>query len=551
MTIAETAEVRRPNETVRVIAASSAGTAFEWYDFFIYGSLAPVIAKHFFAGVNESTGFIFALLTFGVGFGVRPFGAFFFGRLGDVMGRKWTFLLTVILMGLGTVAIGILPTYEQVGVLAPVLLIACRMIQGFALGGEYGGAAIYVAEHAPREKRGLHTSFIQTSAALGLLAALGVILTVRSMVGEEVFAQWGWRIPFLLSLILVGLSIYIRMSIEESPVFQRMKEEGRICQNPYSEAFLKWRNLKVVLAVLVAIMMAQGVVWYTAYFQAQFFMERVLRIDPKTVNYLLIGITAVSALQYCFFGWLSDRIGRKPVLLFGMIGAVLTFYPGFVWLTQAANPGLAEAMRTAPVTVIADPQDCALQFDPVGKHQFTSSCDIAKSVLATAGVAYRNLPADAGALAEVSVGGTVIQSISGKGLDGAELKVARKDFETQLKAMLTEAGYPAKADPARIDKLKVFGVLLIFMTFATALYGPQAAALVELFPPHIRYTALSVPYHIGTGWFGGFLPAISFAIVAETGSIYAWIWYPLIVASVAAVLCLLLIPETRHRDIHF
>ena len=550
MTIAETAEAERPNETVRVIAASSAGTAFEWYDFFIYGSLAPVIAKHFFAGVNDSTAFIFALLTFGVGFGVRPFGAFFFGRIGDVMGRKWAFLLTVTLMGVGTVAIGLLPTYAEAGVIAPILLITCRVIQGFALGGEYGGAAIYVAEHAPREKRGWHTSFIQTSAALGLFAALAIILAVRTALGEEVFAQWGWRVPFLLSLILVALSIYIRMSIEESPVFQRMKEEGRLSRAPYREAFLQWRNLKIVLIVLFAIMMAQGVVWYTAYFQAQFFMERVLKIDPKTVNYLLIAVTIVSALQYCFFGWLSDHIGRKPVLLFGMIGAVLTFYPGFVWLTEAANPALAAAMARAPVTIMADPSDCALQFDPVGKHQFTSSCDIAKSVLATAGVSYRNEKAAPGSLAHVTVGGTQIESFNGTALDSKALKEPRGAFETRLKAMLAEAGYPAKADPAGIDKLKVFGILLMFMTFATALYGPQAAALVELFPCHIRYTALSVPYHIGTGWFGGFLPAIAFAVVAETGSIFAWIWYPVIVGTIAAVLCLLFIPETRHRDIH-
>lgn len=550
MSVAETAETEKPSETTRVIAASSAGTAFEWYDFFIYGSLAPVIAKHFFAGVNESTGFIFALLTFGVGFGVRPFGAFVFGRIGDMMGRKWAFLLTVTLMGFGTVAIGLLPTYEQVGVLAPILLIACRIVQGFALGGEYGGAAIYVAEHAPREKRGWHTSFIQTSAAIGLFAALAIILAARSMLGEEIFADWGWRVPFLISLVLVGLSIYIRMSIEESPVFRRMKKEGRLSQAPYRDTFFVWRNLKIVLIVLFAIMMAQGVVWYTAYFQAQFFMERVLKIEPKTVNYLLIGVTAVSALQYCFFGWISDRIGRKPVLLFGMIGAVLTFYPGFVWLTEAANPALARAMASAPVAVIADPADCALQFDPVGKSQFTSSCDIAKNVLANAGVSYRNQSAEPGSRARVTLGRTTIESVGAEGLSPAALKAARADFETRLRAALGAAGYPAKADPEAVDAWTVFGILMIFMTFATALYGPQAAALVELFPSHIRYTALSVPYHIGTGWFGGFLPAISFAVVAETGSIYAWLWYPLIVAGIAAALCILLIPETRHRDIH-
>jgi predicted MFS family arabinose efflux permease len=551
MTIAEAALDAKPqSETIRVIAASSAGTAFEWYDFFIYGSLAPVIAKHFFAGVNESTAFIFALLTFGVGFGVRPFGAFVFGRIGDVMGRKWAFLITVTLMGAGTVAIGLLPTYEQVGVLAPILLIACRVVQGFALGGEYGGAAIYVAEHAPREKRGLQTSFIQTAAALGLFAALTVILTTRSALGEDVFGAWGWRIPFLLSLILVALSVYIRMSIDESPVFRRMKEEGRLSAAPYRDTFLKWRNLKIVLIVLFAIMMAQGVVWYTAYFQAQFFMERVLKIESKTVNYLLIAVTAVSALQYCFFGWLSDHIGRKPILLFGMVGAVLCFYPGFTWLTAAGNPALAEAMARAPVTVVADPADCALQFDPVGKRQFTSSCDIAKSVLANAGVAYRNQAASAGQLAHVTIGGADVVSLDGGGLSPAALKGARATFETALRGALAEAGYPPKADPARVDKLKVFAILLMFMTFATALYGPQAAALVELFPCHIRYTALSVPYHIGTGWFGGFLPAIAFAVVAETGSLYAWIWYPAIVGGLAAVLCLFFIPETRHRDIH-
>jgi MFS family permease len=467
------------------------------------------------------------------------------------MGRKWTFLLTVTLMGLGTVAIGLLPTYEQAGVIAPILLIACRVIQGFALGGEYGGAAIYVAEHAPAKKRGWHTSFIQTAAAFGLFGALTVILAVRSSLGEHVFAAWGWRVPFLLSLILLGLSIYIRMSIEESPVFQRMKEEGRVSHTPYRDTFLVWRNLKIVIIVLFAIMMAQGVIWYTAYFQAQFFMERVIKIDPKTVNYILIAVTALSALQYCFFGWLSDHVGRKPIMVFGMIGGVLVLYPGFLWLTEAGNPALAEAMAKAPVTVYADPADCALQFDPVGKHQFTSSCDIAKSILANAGVSYRNEAIAAGGIAHVAVGGTDVLSVAGQGMAPAELKQARAAFESRLKGELMAAGYPEKADPAHVDKLKILGILFLLMTFATAIYGPQAAALVELIPCHIRYTALSVPYHIGTGWFGGFLPAISFAIVAQTGSIFAWIWYPAIAGSIAAVLCLLLIPETRHRDIHF
>lgn len=534
----------------RVIIASSAGTVFEWYDFFIYGALASVIAKHFFTSVNETAGFIFALLTFAAGFAVRPLGALVFGWFGDRVGRKRTFLVTITLMGFATVAIGLLPDYAQIGIAAPILLIACRLLQGFALGGEYGGAAIYVAEHAPAEKRGWHTSFIQTSAALGLMGALGVILATRTTMGEEAFQEWGWRLPFLVSLLLLVLSIWIRLSLEESPAFQRMKEEGRLSKAPYAESFGQWKNLRIVLLALFAIMMAQGVVWYTAYFYAQFFMERVLKIEPATVNTLLIAVTAVSAVTYCFFGWLSDHIGRKPVLLFGMGGATLFFFPAFLWLTEAANPALAEAMAKAPVTVVADPATCSLQFDPVGKAHFSSSCDIAKSALASAGVSYTNVKAAPGTLAQVRVGETVVTSVEGGALDATALKATREAFSKDLRAALDAAGYPAKADPARLDWWRVFFILLIPVIFATALYGPQAAALVELFPTRIRYTALSLPYHVGTGWFGGFLPATAFAIVAATGDIFAGLWYPAIVAALSTVIALLFLPETRKRDIH-
>jgi MFS family permease len=552
LTIAEAVAVR-PSETRRIIAASAAGTAFEWYDFFIYGSLASIIAKKFFTGVDESTGYIFALLIFGAGFGVRPLGAFVFGRIGDQIGRKWAFLATITLMGFGTIAIGLLPTYKEAGIWAPILLIACRVVQGFALGGEYGGAAIYVAEHAPRDKRGWHTSFIQTSAGIGLLAALLVVLVTRRSLGEDAFIAWGWRVPFLLSLLLVGLSIYVRASVAESPVFEQMREEGRLCATPYRETFLKWRNLRTVLIVLFGIMMAQGVIWYTAYFQAQFFMERVLKMDGLTVNTLLIAVTAVSAILYCFFGWLSDRVGRKPVLLFGMVGAILIFRPAFELLTEAGNPALAHAMAKAPVTVIADRAQCALQFDPinpVGKHLYPSSCDIAKSVLTNASISYQNLAAPHGAVARVMVGNVAVDSVEGRGLAPGALKTAQAAFQAKLTGVLEQAGYPDSADPARVDRVKAFFILLALMICATALYGPQAAALVELFPSHIRYTALSVPYHIGTGWFGGFLPSVAFAIMAETGSIYAWLWYPIIAGGIAAVICLIFIPETRRREIH-
>lgn len=533
-----------------VVAASAAGTAFEWYDFFVFGSLAVILADVFYSGLNETARFIVALATFAVGFAARPFGALVFGKIGDQSGRKGAFLITISLMGLATFAIGLLPSYAQIGIAAPILLIVLRIVQGLALGGEYGGAAIYVAEHAPDHQRGAWTSWIQTSAAIGLVGALGVILLTRTAMGEEQFRAWGWRIPFLLSLALLAISLWIRLKLKESPTFVAMKEAGEGTRTPFKEAFGRWKNLRVVLIALFAIMTAQGAVWYSGYFYAQFFLERVLKVEPATVNGVLIGVSVVSAALYVFFGWLSDRIGRKPVMLLGMVISVLTLFPGFKLLTEAANPALAEASRSAPVTVLADPAECSLQFDPVGGSRFTTSCDLAKAVLASGGVPYRNAAAPAGSVAQVSVGGATVPSRSAEGLDAAGAKAVRADVEARLKAALTAAGYPAKADPARIDVPKVFGLLMLFMLAATAVYGPQAAALVELFPTNVRYTAMSLPYNIGTGWVGGFLPASAFALVAATGDLYFGLWYPVLFTASAIVVTLLFLPETKGRALN-
>lgn len=535
-----------------VVAASAAGTAFEWYDFFIFGSLAGVIAHHFYAEVSEATGYILALLTFGVGFVVRPLGALVFGWFGDRTGRKTTFLVTITLMGLATVAIGILPDYGDIGVAAPILLILMRVLQGFALGGEYGGAAIYVAEHAPARKRGFLTGWIQTTAALGLIGALAVILITRKVVGAEAFDEWGWRIPFLLSALLLGISLWIRMRLDESPAYRRMEEEASDADHraPYREAFLTWKNGRFVLLALFGIMVAQGAVWYCGYFYSRFFMERILKVEVATVDMLMLWLTVASAGLYVFFGWLSDRIGRKPVMLFGMLLALIAFFPGFHALTKAANPALAEAQASAPVTVVADPASCALQFDPVGKAAFASSCDIAKNVLSNAGVSYANAGALPGSVATIRIGDTEVASVEGAALSPAALKVARADVETRIKAALTAAGYPDRADPARMNLPLMFAILMVFIVAATALYGPQAAALVELFPTRVRYTAMSLPYNIGTGWVGGLLPAASFALVAASGNIYFGLWYSVAFTLVAVVVSLIWLPETRGRDLN-
>lgn len=535
--------------TRTVVAASAAGTAFEWYDFFIFGSLTAVIARHFYADVGEAASYILALLTFGVGFVVRPLGALVFGWFGDRTGRKKTFLVTITLMGVATVAIGLLPDYDAIGIAAPILLIVMRILQGFALGGEYGGAAIYVAEHAPPQKRGLLTGWIQTTAALGLIGALSVILVTRAIVGTEAFDEWGWRIPFLLSALLLAVSLWIRLQLNESPAYERMKAEAGDNRAPYVESFLRWNNARFVLIALFGIMIAQGAVWYCGYFYARFFMERVLKVEVNTVDQLMLAVTALSAFLYVFFAWLSDRVGRKPVMLFGMILALVAYFPGFQALTRAANPALAEAQATAPVTVVADPATCAVQFDPVGKTAFASSCDIAKSVLSNAGVSYANEPAAPGTTAVVRVGDAVVPSVEGGALDPAALKAARADVESRVKAALVAAGYPERADPARINLPAVFGILMIFIVAATALYGPQAAALVELFPTRVRYTAMSLPYHVGTGWVGGLLPAASFALVAWSGNIYFGLWYSVVFTALAVLVALIWLPETKGRDL--
>ncbi|HEY0927612.1 MFS transporter [Brevundimonas sp.] len=545
----EAAEHRDGPGLKTVVGASAAGTAFEWYDFFVFGSLATVIAKHFFADAGETVSYIMALLTFGLGFVVRPLGALVFGWFGDRTGRKTTFLVTITMMGLATVAIGLLPDFNTIGIAAPILLLVMRMLQGFALGGEYGGAAIYVAEHSPQQKRGLLTGWIQTTAAMGLIGALAVILITRAAVGAEAFDDWGWRIPFLLSALLLAVSLWIRLKLNESPAYKRMEAEAGENRAPYREAFLQWKNGRFVLIALFGIMIAQGAVWYCGYFYTRFFMEKVLKVDTNTVDQLVLMVTVASAFLYIFFGWLSDRVGRKPVMLFGMILALVAFFPGFHALTRAANPALAEAQISAPVTVAADPADCNLLFDPIGKAVFSSSCDIARIALSNAGVPYETVKAPSGAPTVIRVGGAEVASVEGAGLAPAALKAARTDVETRARAALTAAGYPEKADPARINMPLTFAILMIFMVAACALYGPQAAALVELFPTRVRYTAMSLPYNIGTGWVGGLLPAASFALVAASGNIYFGLWYAVAFTVVAVVVSLLWLPETRGRDL--
>ena len=538
------------NDMRLIVAASSAGTAFEWYDFFIFGTSAALISRAFFAGVSDAAGFIFALGAFGAGFAFRPLGSLVFGWLGDKLGRKGAFIITVSLMGAATIGIGLLPTYKQAGIIAPALLILLRIVQGFALGGEYGGAAVYVAEHSPDARRGYYTGWIQISASLGLIGALLVILVTRTILGEAAFADWGWRIPFLSSAVLLGVSLYMRAKLAESPAFKAMQAEGTGSHAPLTEAFLKWRYLKVVLIVLFGVTVAQGAVWYTTFFYAQFFVEKVVKLAPASVNFLMIAITVASAPLYVLFSWLSDRWGRKPVMLGGMILAVAFYFPGFHLLTQAANPALAEATKRTPVTVVADPAECSVQFDPVGKAAFLSSCDIAKSILAGAGVSYANQTAAPGTTAMVKVGGVEVASRSAVGLSAGEAKSVKGGVEAALKAALAHAGYPASADPKQVNWLLLFATMMVFAVAATALYGPMASALVELFPTRIRYTAMSLPYNIGTGWIGGFLPAVSFAIVAINGNMYFGLWYPLGCTVVSVLVTLFFLRETKGQDLY-
>jgi MFS family permease len=533
-----------------VIGASSLGTVFEWYDFYLYGLLATVISAQFFSGVNDTTGFIFALAAFAAGFAVRPFGALVFGRLGDLVGRKHTFLITMSIMGGATFAVGLLPNYATVGVAAPVLLLVLRLLQGLALGGEYGGAATYVAEHAPSGKRGFFTSWIQTTATLGLFAALLVVIGTRTYVGEDAFKAWGWRIPFLVSILLLAISLWIRMQLAESPVFVKMKNLGTTSKAPLKEAFGQWRNLKIVLIALLGGVMGQAVVWYTGQFYALFFLERMLRVDGATTNILTAIALVLATPGFVFFGWLSDKVGRKPIILAGCLIAMLTYFPLFESLTRYANPALYKAQATAPVAVYADPGQCSFQFDPIGKNRFDStSCDIAKSFLAKAGVSYARINAPSGAVAEIRSGTTTLTAPDPRVVTGKDLKDKIAKFQGAAKATLAAAGYPDKADPASIDKPMVVLILFILVLYVTMVYGPIAAMLVELFPARIRYSAMSLPYHIGNGWFGGFLPTTAFAMVAATGDIYYGLWYPIVIAGATLIIGLFFLPETFKRDV--
>jgi sugar phosphate permease len=532
----------------RVIFASSLGTVFEWYDFYLYGSLAAIMSRQFFSGVNETTGFIFALLAFAAGFFVRPFGALVFGRLGDLVGRKYTFLITIVIMGLGTFLIGLLPSYASAGLLAPVLLIALRLLQGLALGGEYGGAATYVAEHAPFGKRGLYTSWIQTTATLGLFLSLLVILFTRNLLGQE-FETWGWRIPFLASAVLLVVSVYIRLQLNESPVFLEMKQAATLSKAPLTESFARWDNLRIVILALLGATAGQAVVWYGGQFYALFFLQQVLKVDVKTANYLIAAALAIATPCFILFGWLSDRIGRKKIVLAGCLIAAVTYVPIFKGITHFANPAIESAVAASPVVIVADPNACSFQFDPVGRKTFVQSCDVAKTVLAKAGIPYSTEAAPPGTLARVKVGNSEITSIEGTGMPAAAFKEASGAFSKALTAKLKEAGYPAKADPAQINYPMLLLLLVILVVYVTMVYGPIAAWLVELFPAKIRYTSMSLPYHIGNGWFGGFLPAISFALVALTGDMYYGLWYPVIVSLMTVVVGFLFLPETKDRHV--
>ncbi|MFJ1338292.1 MFS transporter [Pseudomonas caricapapayae] len=519
-------------EERKIIFASSLGTVFEWYDFFLYGALAAVISKQFFAGVNDTTAFIFALMAFAAGFLVRPFGALVFGRLGDMIGRKYTFLVTIVLMGLSTFAVGLLPTYASIGIAAPIILVILRMLQGLALGGEYGGAATYVAEHAPPGKRGLHTGFIQSTATLGLLLSLLVVLGSRYISGDQ-FEVWGWRLPFLLSIVLLAISTWIRMSMHESPAFVKMKAQGKTSKAPIRESFGSWANLKIVLTALFSINAGQAVTFYTAQFYVLFFLTQMLKMDPAQANTLLIISVVIGAPFFVFFGWLSDRIGRKPILMLGLLLATLLYFPLFKALSHYANPQIDAASRQSPIVVMADPQSCTFQFDPVGKARFDSPCDKAKTFLVKQGLPYSSESAAAGSEVVVTVGDQRIN-----GFD-----------EVALRAAIEKAGYPAKADPASVNETMVVVLIVAMILIATMTYGPLAAVMVELFPTRIRYTSMSLPYHIGNGWFGGFLPTVSFALVVYTGDIFYGLWYPVLITGISLVVGLFCLKETRDVDI--
>jgi hypothetical protein len=533
------------SEEKTVIFASSLGTVFEWYDFYLYGSLASVISGKFFSAVNPTAAFIFALLAFAAGFAVRPFGALVFGRLGDLVGRKYTFLVTILLMGGSTFVVGVLPAYETIGIAAPVILIFMRLVQGLALGGEYGGAATYVGEHAPHGRRGFYTAWIQTTATLGLFLSLLVILGTRLAMDPAAFDSWGWRVPFLFSVLLVAISVWIRLKLNESPLFLKMKAEGKGSKNPLSESFANWPNLKLVLIALFGLAAGQAVVWYTGQFYALFFLTQTLKVEAQSANLMMAGALALATPFFIVFGALSDRFGRKWIILGGCLVAAASYFPLFKGITHFANPALEAAVETAPVVVLADDAQCSVQFNPIGTSKFTSPCDIAKAALVKRGIPYTNQQSE-GAGALIRVGSKEITSYDGTGADAAALG---KTFDASLKAALTEAQYPEKADPARINKPMVVALLFVLVLYVTMVYGPIAAILLELFPTRIRYTSMSLPYHIGNGWFGGFLPTTAFAIVASTGDIYSGLWYPIVIAVATFLIGALFVRETKDVDI--
>jgi predicted MFS family arabinose efflux permease len=543
-------------EEKKVIFASSLGTVFEWYDFYLYGSLAAIIAKQFFSGLDPTSAYIFALLAFAAGFLVRPFGAIFFGRLGDMIGRKYTFLVTILIMGSSTFIVGLLPSYESIGMAAPVILIALRMLQGLALGGEYGGAATYVAEHAPHDKRGAYTSWIQTTATLGLFLSVIVIVGVSTLLGPKAFGEWGWRVPFLVSIILLGVSVWIRLSLNESPAFQKMKSEGRTSKAPLAESFGQWKNLKVVILALLGLTAGQAVVWYCGQFYALFFLTTIAKVDPTTANLLIAGSLLLGTPGFIIFGTLSDKIGRKPIIMGGCLIAALTYFTVFPMLLKYANPALLQAQQTTKVTITANPSECSFQGSPIARDiDFRTSCDIAKRALTQSYIPYENKAGPAGAPATVSVGDKVFTAPSatlnaqGHGFSPESAK-AVGDFRKGVNDAAKAANLTVAADTAKMNMGMVVLVLVFLVILVTMVYGPIAAMLVELFPTRIRYTSMSLPYHIGNGWFGGLLPTTAFAMVAATGDIYYGLWYPVIVASGTFVIGMLFIRETKDVDIY-